>query len=368
MIPIDTLKSGRRILAVDAGTGTQDIFVFHEAKKPENCIKVVLPAMTQVLAKRIQKEKGDIFLVGETMGGGPVAFAIREHVQKGHRGVRTETAARNIRDDPEEVREAGIDIVPDGTVVKGLPRIELTDVDFRMIRDLLDAVDEPFEFDYVGMAVQDHGYSKGTSDRVFRFQNFREAVDSGVKLHDLMYRDPPSYFTRMKAALRTLKREFDCPTFVVDTKVAAMAGGVFSYKTDGKVMAVDIGNGHTTAAIVDKDDRLEGVYEHHTSSLTREKLEAHLLGFVENSLTNEDVLKDGGHGCYNRKSMSMKDLKAVLVTGPKRGLLSRSGNTLKIKSPAPFGDVMMTGTAGIVEMILKRVERGGYRPKERKEA
>jgi uncharacterized protein (DUF1786 family) len=358
MITKEMINPGRRILAVDVGTGTQDILVFEEAKNPENCIKMVLPAMTQVLAKRVREIQGDIFLPGETMGGGPVAFALKEHVKKGHRVVMTETAARTIRDNLEEVREAGIEVVRDRSRPEGFQVVETMDVDFQIIQDLLDAVEEPFEFDYVGVAVQDHGYSEGVSDRVFRFQNFRRAVDSGARLEDLMYQDPPSYFSRMAGVLRTVKRSFQGPAFVVDTKIAAMAGAFYTSRTKpGMVMAVDVGNGHTTAAIISREARIEGVYEHHTSALTREKLEEHLRGFVEKTLTNRDVLEDGGHGCYNSRALGMEDIEAVLVTGPRRRLLTGS-KTIDTVSPAPYGDVMMTGTAGIVEMILKRVEKG----------
>ncbi|NOZ76281.1 MAG: DUF1786 domain-containing protein [Euryarchaeota archaeon] len=351
------MLKGRRILAVDVGTGTQDVLVFDEAREPENCIKMVLPAMTRVLARRLRAAEGDVFITGETMGGGPFSLAVRDHIKKGYRVVMTETAARSIRDNLEEVRAEGVEVVPDGTRLNATAGLETRDVDFALLREVMEAVGEPWDFDSVGVAVQDHGYAEGTSDRVFRFRNFQEAVDSGTRIHELMYPEPPAHFTRMQAVKRTLGREFDCPAYVVDTKVASMAGAVLTQEGCGRpVMAVDIGNGHTTAAILDREDRLVGIYEHHTTCLTKEKLEAHLRAFSEAVLTGEEVLEDGGHGCCTREAVPLDALEGVYVTGPRRRLLEGSLE-LDPVFPTPYGDVMMTGTSGIVEM-MKRVERG----------
>ena len=38
-----------KILAVDVGTGTQDILLFDSTKEPENCLKLVMPSPTDVV-------------------------------------------------------------------------------------------------------------------------------------------------------------------------------------------------------------------------------------------------------------------------------------------------------------------------------
>ncbi|MFQ5815814.1 MAG: hypothetical protein ACE5G7_04890, partial [Candidatus Hydrothermarchaeaceae archaeon] len=66
----------KRILAVDIGVGTQDILIYESLRNPENNIKLVLPAMTQILAKKMRRTRGDVFICGETMGGGPLSSAV----------------------------------------------------------------------------------------------------------------------------------------------------------------------------------------------------------------------------------------------------------------------------------------------------
>src|ERR1700730_9298508 len=63
-----------RVLAVDVGTGTQDILLFESGKTIENCFKMVMPSPTVIIAERIKRatEQGQpILLTGVTMGGGP---------------------------------------------------------------------------------------------------------------------------------------------------------------------------------------------------------------------------------------------------------------------------------------------------------
>ncbi|HSR31675.1 MAG TPA: pyruvate formate lyase-activating protein, partial [Anaerolineae bacterium] len=43
-----------RILAVDVGTGTQDVLLFDTEKEPENALKMVMPSPTALLAQAIR--------------------------------------------------------------------------------------------------------------------------------------------------------------------------------------------------------------------------------------------------------------------------------------------------------------------------
>ena len=42
----------RRILAIDVGAGTQDILLWEADQPMENCVKLVLPSWTTILARR----------------------------------------------------------------------------------------------------------------------------------------------------------------------------------------------------------------------------------------------------------------------------------------------------------------------------
>src|SRR5260370_2815428 len=90
-----------RILAVDVGTGTQDILLFESGKTIENCFKMVMPSPTVIVAERIKRatERGQpILLTGVTMGGGPSHRAVRDHALAGHAVAVTPQARRTFED------------------------------------------------------------------------------------------------------------------------------------------------------------------------------------------------------------------------------------------------------------------------------
>lgn len=351
-----TLKDNLRILAIDVGMGTQDMMLYDGLKAPGNNIKMVIPSRTSILADEISNTNEDIVFFGETMGGGPIAGAVMRHIKKGYRVFMTQRSARTIRDDPGQVEGLGVEIIPDNGACDlsgyGCKKIETKDVDFELIKDVLSRVGERFSFDYIGVAVQDHGYEAGESDRVFRFKKIKEALKKGVKLHQLGHQKPPEYFTRMCAVHRVLER-YESKVFIVDTKIAAISGAIYGI-TERPVVSIDVGNGHTLVALIGEDDRVSGMFEHHTGMLDREKLEGMIGRFIKGELTNREVLDDGGHGCYadiKIKEGACSGVKRMVATGPRRGMLE--GSKLDVESANPFGDVMMAGPVGIVDMITK---------------
>src|SRR5258708_11017231 len=91
-----------RILAVDVGTGTQDILLFESGKTIENCLKMVMPSPTVIVAERIKRatERGQpILLTGVTMGGRPSHWAARDHALAGYAVAVTPQASRTFDDD-----------------------------------------------------------------------------------------------------------------------------------------------------------------------------------------------------------------------------------------------------------------------------
>ncbi len=74
------------LLTVDVGGGTQDIFIWEPGQTVENGVKLVLPAPTQIMARRVWRftaRKQPIFLTGRVMGGGAVTQAVRSHLGQG---------------------------------------------------------------------------------------------------------------------------------------------------------------------------------------------------------------------------------------------------------------------------------------------
>ena len=75
-----------KIFAMDIGAGTLDVLLYDSNKKLENSVKMVLPSPAKVYAKRVLEKtlgKKDIFIKGDTIGGGALSKALQEHIAKG---------------------------------------------------------------------------------------------------------------------------------------------------------------------------------------------------------------------------------------------------------------------------------------------
>lgn len=333
-----------KILAIDVGAGTQDIMLFDSEGPIENSLKMVLPSPTNIIARKIRKHRNDIFLSGETMGGGSINRAIKNHLKKGYRVLMTETSARTIRDDLNQVRSLGVEIVPRGESHPEIAEIELKDVDLRAIRDSLSSFDVELEFDYIGVAVQDHGFMEGMGDRDFRFMKIREKLNSPLPPEEFAcFNEAPDYFTRLNAVLRTLKG-YD--VVLMDSKFAAICGATCDpYVQElNNFVALDIGNGHTLAASF-SEGKISGVFEHHTGRLTPKKITNYVEELASGTLVHEEIHGDGGHGAWVAESID--GFQRVVVTGPQRSIIKKTD--FKVHYAVPAGDVMMTGPAGLVK-------------------
>ncbi|HHY00960.1 MAG TPA: DUF1786 domain-containing protein [Methanothermobacter sp.] len=338
-----------KILAIDVGTGTQDIMLHDTNHSIENSVKMVLPSPTKIMADRIRKHHHDLFLTGDTMGGGPVNKAIKNHLDKGHRVLMTEQSARTVRDDLERVKSMGIEIVPSREKHPNIAQLELKDVDLPAINGALSNFDVKLEFDHIGVAVQDHGYHEGTGDRNFRFQKIKENLNIPRPPEDFAYHDKvPEYFTRMQGVFRTLKEYH--PT-IMDSKFASISGAVLDTTVAemNNYVVLDVGNGHTLAASF-KEGKINGVFEHHTGLLTPRRIEELITRLSKGIITHEEVHSEGGHGAWAVKGIG--SFECVVATGPKRAILKETD--LEIYNAAPGGDVMMTGPAGLIQAIMQR--------------
>ncbi len=329
-----------RLLAIDVGAGTQDILLFESGKLMENCVKLVLPSRSTIVAQKIKEatvQGEDLFLTGNIMGGGPNVSALKVHLRAGHRVFATPLAAKTIRDDPSEVRSMGVEIVeepPDNTIL-----IETRDIDLRTLGKALTLFDLELPREYA-IAVQDHGEQPGISQRRFRFQQWEEFVKAGGQLQSLAYRKVPPYLTRMKAVQR------DAPgSLLMDTGSAAIWGAlcdeVVAARRDEGLIAVNVGNQHVLAALV-RGERVWGIFEHHTVLMNKEKLARHIERLRQGVLTNDEVYEDHGHGAFIHPDYK-GPFQFVTITGPNR----RMGQGLGYMA-APYGDMMLTGCFGLV--------------------
>ncbi len=349
---LKTEYKNMKILSIDIGVGTQDIMLYNTENPIENSVKIVMPAPTEIIAKRIRKHHNDIFINGVTMGGGPVNKAITNHLARGYNVTMTETSAKTIRDDMDRVRSLGIKIIPHNENHPELGNIELKDVDLNAIREALAQFDVELDFDFIGVAVQDHGYMEGMGDRNFRFMKIKEKLDVARSPEEFAYhQEVPEYFTRMNGVLNTLK---GYKTTIMDSKFASICGATCdNYVKDlNSYIVMDIGNGHTLAASFE-NNKIVGVFEHHTRALDPEKI-VHLLRKLQNgTITQEEVHDDGGHGAW--VTAPITDVECVVATGPRRRILEKTG--LKVHYANPAGDVMMTGPVGLIKTILSNQSR-----------
>lgn len=335
-----------KILTLDVGAGTQDIMLYDSEQPIENSCKMVLPSPTRIFAEKIRKHRNDLFLSGETMGGGSVNKAIKNHLKKGYRVLMTEDAARTVRDDFNRVKSLGIEIIPFGERHPEISEIELKDVDLEAIREAFNIFDVELEFDYIGVAVQDHGYSKGMGDRNFRFSKIKEKLESPQPPEIFAYfNTAPDYFTRMNGVLRTLK---GYNVVIMDSKFASICGATCDeYVKDlDSFIALDVGNGHTLAASFE-DGKISGVFEHHTGMLTPDKITRFCRELALGTLSHEQIHEDGGHGAWVAEPIG--DFECLVATGPRRGILKETG--FKVHNAAPAGDVMMAGPSGLVKAV-----------------
>lgn len=334
-----------KILSIDIGSRTQDILFYDSEETIENSPKIVMPSPTRILADKIRKHR-DLLLTGETMGGGFINTAIKNHLKKGYKVTMTENAARTIKDNLDRVKSLGIEIIPESEINPELTDMELKDVDLPAIKEALSQFGVELEFDYIGVAVQDHGFMEGVSDRNFRFKKIREKLNVPRNPEEFAYlNSAPEYFTRMKAVLRTLK---NYNTILMDSKFAAICGATCDEYVESldSYIALDVGNGHTLAASV-FDGKISGVFEHHTRMLTPNKLNNYIDELAKGILTHEQIHGDGGHGAWITEPID--GFNCVVVTGPQRKLLKKTD--YKLHYAVPAGDVMMTGPTGLIKAV-----------------
>jgi uncharacterized protein (DUF1786 family) len=336
------------VLALDVGSGTQDLFLLDPEQVAENCLQMVLPSPTRMLARQVREatSKGlPIHLSGSLMGGGPVAWAIRDHARAGL-GVTAEPgAALTLHDNLEHVEEMGVRILEDPP--KNSMVIQMGDVQREILGSILGKLDIPEPRTWC-VAVQDHGHQPHGSNREFRFQHWRRLLEEGGDLSSTLYREPPSYMTRMLSVLQQVP-----DGYVMDTGMAAVHGAMcdplVGARLEQGVLVVNLGNQHTLGALVTRQ-RVWGIFEHHTGALGPESLQGWMERFRRGEVDSLQVMEDGGHGCaYHPEGLPRGGFGWTVVTGPRRGLACSMGWHMA----APLGNMMLSGCFGLVRAYLQ---------------
>ena len=359
-----------KILTVDIGTGTQDIFLYDSRIDIENGFKLVVPSPTMIVRRRLQeatRSRQAVLLSGVIMGGGPSAWSADDHLRAGLPLYATPQAARTFNDDLQAVAAMGVQIVNDDEAAR-LPesvlRLALRDFDFPAIARAMQPFDVLLDdLDAVAVAVFDHGDSPpGYSDRQFRFDYLDDRIRRENRLSAFAYQaaDIPASMTRLLAVVQSAG-DVDAPLLVMDTAPAAVLGATFDPKVAvrPRVIVANVGNFHTLAFRLGPGG-IEGVFEHHTGEIDLPKLERLLRKLADGTLRHEDVFADMGHGAlvYGDEPLALGEGDYdVAVTGPRRNLFKPFQST-NLLSPSllsltpyfavPFGDMMITGCFGLL--------------------
>lgn len=339
-----------QILAIDIGAGTQDILLYDSKKTLENCVKLVLPSPTVYFGTQIEKANNNIFIDGDTIGGGSCVKHILNHIKKGYSVFMTPDAARTVRDNPKQAEAKGIKIVnscPDNFSGKQITFSEFT---LHHILESLKEIIDSFYPDAIVIAVQDHGHPpEGVSDREFRFNLFRKQLQAKNQLHQLCFEKntiPPAFHRWNTVVAAAQKAYPETPILIADTAIAAVRGCLWE-KEDRNSLSVLIncGNEHTFFVIFGKN-KLFSLCEHHTSFIANKEIDTYLSAFLDQTLTHEQIFLEDGHGVLNLHPFVQEDIKTIYCTGPNRALFSK--NSFDIEFPAPGGDMMLTGPLGLV--------------------
>lgn len=364
-----------KILTVDIGTGTQDIFLYDSNLDIENGFKLVLPSPTMMVHRRLKQSlpsRTPILLSGHQMGGGPSAWAIEEYARAGIPVYMTPSAATTINDELEKVEKLGIRIVSDDEV-EGLrskvESLELKDFDFELIsRTFSDYGVSLDDLSAIAVAVFDHGNAPaGVSDRQFRFDYLDERIKARNSLSAFAYlsNDVPKIMTRLQSVVDSAG-ELPCPLVVMDTAPAAVLGAGFDPVIAQRKQKIicNVGNFHTLAFRLGEKG-IEGVFEHHTGEIDLPKLDGLIHKLADGSLKHEDVFNDMGHGAlmYTDEVFEFgKDDFDLVVTGPRRSMFRTADDRpLTMNRPSsivhgrlrpyfavPFGDMMIAGCFGLL--------------------
>ena len=353
-----------KILTVDIGTGTQDIFLYDSNLDIENGFKLVLPSPTMMVHRRLKRmlsAQTPLLLTGHQMGGGPSAWAIEEYARAGIPVYMTPSAAATLNDELAKVEALGIKIISEDEA-KGLSssvsRLELKDFDFALIsKTFADYGISLNDLEVIAVAVFDHGNAPaGVSDRQFRFDYLDERIRAENSLAAFAFRsnEIPTIMTRLQSVADSAG-ELPCPLVVMDTAPAAVLGAGFdsTVATRKAKIICNVGNFHTLAFRLGEKG-IEGVFEHHTGEIDLSKLEGLIRKLADGSLKHQDVFDDMGHGAlmYSDQVFEFgKDEFDVVVTGPRRSMfqpIDPSPLRLQPYFSVPFGDMMIAGCFGLL--------------------
>jgi uncharacterized protein (DUF1786 family) len=357
-----------RILAIDVGTGTQDILLFDSAQPIENALQLIMPSPTQIAAGHIRRattESRAVAISGTIAGGGPSHWALEDHLRAGLPAFATREAAMTFDDDLSNVEAMGVTLVSEDEIARlDADHVVLRDLDLAAIRTALSAFDVSGDFDGLALGCLDHGAAPpGYSDRLFRFEHLRRVVEgrNDLRAFACLPDEVPDYLTRARSLLASV--DIDVPTVFLDTGPAAALGALQDPAVGGEdeQVVLNLGNMHALAFHL-HGTQVISLYEHHTGEVTGAQIEDFTERLIARTLRHEEVFGSKGHGVYYAAPPRAQSARrrtplpmVVAVTGPQRGKLR--GSRLKPYFAVPHGDMMVSGCFGLLWAFAEKHPR-----------
>jgi uncharacterized protein (DUF1786 family) len=144
----------------------------------------------------------------------------------------------------------------------------------------------------------------------------------------------------------------EAPLLVMDTAPAAVLGALLDPRVEAAAPAgallANVGNFHCLVFRLGAAG-IEGIFEHHTGELTRDKLDGFVSALAQSTLQHRDVFDDMGHGALVYEPRPMAAPYFLAATGPRRGLLQ--GSLHRPYLAVPGGDMMLAGCFGLLRAL-----------------
>ncbi len=346
-----------RLLMIDVGAGTMDILYYDT--QTDLHYKAVVKSPIRHLAEKVAAVSGNLLLKGCEMGGGPITRVLQERARQVE-VVMSVSASATLSHDQEKVESWGIKLVEDDRAEdmcadQNYNVITLSDLELRRLEDIVTNFGVAYEFDAVAICAQDHGVPpQGVSHLDYRHNLFQARLQDNPYPHTMLYRSDkiPGSMNRLKSIAKYAEQLPAAEIYVMDSGMAAILGASMDYdgRQNGCYLVLDIATSHTVAAAM-AGEEIAGFFEYHTRDITLERLENLLRDLADGNLSHQQILSEGGHGAFMRRTVGFDSIETIVATGPKRKLVASS--QLPIKFGAPWGDNMMTGTVGLLEALRR---------------
>ncbi len=342
----DFLDESGPILCLDIGSGTQDVLLARPGMTAENWPRFVVPAPARMVAERIAEltlQKRNIWLYGHNMGGG-FFRALKSHLQAGFAVSCSVSAAAALHDDINWVQNLGISICE--SAPNGFVPVFLTDYSPNFWQHTLQHLGLPLP-NIVLAAAQDHGINIA-GNRLGRMLAWRKLLERSNNAQSWLYDDVPAELTRLK----TIQQFTGGP--MADTGTAAILGALCAVEVRERswrqgVTVINVGNSHTVAALIYKEQVL-AIFEHHTGQRELQDYLHDLKEFKLGWLPDEQVRSTGGHGtAFGTIPEEAGDFAPTFLLGPRREMLQGHGQCI-----APYGDMMLAGCFGLLSAFGAR--------------